>query len=227
MTPAVTQPATMFGFSASRLLNWADYVYFGSLAVVAAATVTGFGAGMLQYTLNGRIAQARDAEFKAYRAEADLKISEATRDAALANLELARIKTPRVIPDGQVDALRKAASEFTGMKVDFGFGSGGGSEASKLVDQIAGCLAASGWVVEPWPTGTVVIKSSNRPDMGAIDFDGFAIVWQKGAQKRVIEAATAIGSVLGAPARVASDNEPLGPVPTDTVHILVGEKLIC
>lgn len=171
-------------------------------------------------TISATSAEQVDADQRV--ANAEERAAEANRIAEEARLELARLRTPRVLSQEQISALIDAARPFAVTPFDVFIQPE--KESLDLATQIAEALRAAGWnwmpVISP-----VVLNRPNTPATGMTTWIGLAVQVHNSRIGEWQGAALAIGNaLLAAGMETTVENIIDNSVRVTPLHIRVGAK---
>ncbi len=155
-------------------------------------------------------------------AEANARAAEANARAQEATLELARLRTPRVLSPDQLSQLIDAAKPFAVVPFDVFIQPE--KEPLDLANHIAEALRTAGWnwLAVPSP---IALNRPNKPSIGMTTFVGLAVQVHHSRIDEWREPALAIGNALHAAGietlvqEITDDSVSVSPV-----HIRVGAK---
>jgi hypothetical protein len=163
-------------------------------------------------------------ELRRDTAAANERAARAEQQAAEANLELERLKTPRTLsPEGQ----RRIADKLKPFeRTPYVITVFDEPEVLDLMTQIEGALASAGWAQIPWSEGPIVYK---RPDKPAIGFNFLTGLFIQADDSRASDlgvAAVALADALKLEGLAATSQ--VGQMPAgmnkDGVNIQIGKK---
>jgi hypothetical protein len=156
--------------------------------------------------------------------------AQANREAAIANLELAKLKQPRALSEEQRSRISKAIEKFARLRFDMSV-IPGDPEAISLLLQIGQTLRNAGWdwIEFNHPNGPYmqVFRVPNAPDIGAIGGIGVLIVFHSDHSTLFSEAANVLSDALNAEQILSGVDsaDPISGIPNhDTMHITIGKK---
>ena len=217
-------------------IEWAEFISFWSNWVLVAALIVGVAAtygivvsgNVKETAAKSQIARlTKDTAQLSVEAEsARAKIADANARALQAEAELAKLKTPRVLPDMARSEMVNVLGSFAGTPFDLGVNPG--AEPQNLMMQIASVLDAAKWKWEKNPkAGSIIVEIPGKPPaMIMTSFIGLALEidgskkaeWTIPLTSLCLELRKTFPETL---CNVAND----GSVPTNAIHIYIGTKM--
>jgi hypothetical protein len=236
-------------------LVWAEYWYplaWKGLLAAGVTTAIGACAGIAFLLLQWRTSTIREQqsdwrtsvlETQAKRAEADLlraqadiakanaRVAEAEQKAAEANLEIARIRAPRVLSIQQQRRIADALRQFREKKFDTAVVQGD-PEALSLLEMIEAAVRAADWMQINWHdtvAGAIQLSRPGLPTVGNISLNAGVVIQFETEEKDALgEAATTLASALSAEgiATIVSENFFVPKIAANrtAIHIMVAKK---
>jgi len=230
VTPANQPGRRFFGMGLDRLSLLSNAVFF----VLSAGALI---AAILVFFVARASERAKDREISTYKADADVAISQANShaeraiaEAAKANLEILKLKSPRSINEQDGQKIIEDCSRFQGTKYDIAV-TEGDTEARILMFKLIALLEKAGWEMKQWTGNEFGYPHGDKPRYGAVQETMIKIVTDpqnalSAPAARALAAALSRSglqtvSASGPSMDVAYDEKRLDP---NLVHIVVGRK---
>jgi hypothetical protein len=212
----------MLGFS---LHDWENAMVVFLIVAGAFALLAGAATWAVVRLQRAELAASRQ-EFEKYKLDAGKEIADAQQRAAEANLELARMKTPRSLTAEQQREIADKLKPWAGALFDVG-AIHGDTEVAELELILESVLETAGWQQVDWQGGDVVLSRPGKPATGLITTTGVAIgVYPEKASGLGLAATTLVASLAaaGIPARAGPVGAEFINKNVEAIHILIGRK---
>lgn len=168
-------------------------------------------------------AEAKAEGFRSSIAEAQQKSAEAEERAAEANLELARLKTPRTLSPEQQKVIIDAVKDFP--KTPFDFFVSSDDEAVRLTETLENCLMSAGWDrVDLDPSISVHMDRGGGKKAFALWVGTGVAVEFSQSRMDLAKAASALVEVLKKEGLGAEGFAAAKGVTPNAIHIKIGKK---
>jgi hypothetical protein len=200
---------------------------FGALAAVIVGLST-----YVVIRLQKTEAQASAAEFDRYKLATEKSISDARARAAIAekqaaeaNLELARLKTPRSLSPEQHNGIVERLRQFAGTQFDTALVPGD-PESAKFLVTIEEVLLQAGWKQIDWEGGDIVFNRDGKPVAGMTSANNVIVAIFPEQIQTLEPAALSLVAALKSAGILADLQNATGITNTnrDALHILMGHK---
>lgn len=170
-------------------------------------------------------AKADIAGADARAAEANARAAVAEKGAADANLELARLKTPRSLKGDQQDKIIRKLKPFTGTQFDTALVTGD-PEPSVFLVVVERILQQAGWSQIDWKGGDILFTREGKPVAGMTSANNVIVAIFPEQIAKLEPAALTLVAALNAEGIPAQLQNATGIVNTnrDAIHILMGRK---
>ncbi len=202
---------------ASRLYDLANWFLIVALIVGAAST------GLLVWMGN-----VKEEYLKRDLAATNERAAHAEERAAEANLELAKLKTPRTLNPGQQKLISEALKGFAGTQFDMAINHD--VEAIGLLPSLENALKSAGWIEIDWKSGAPIAEINftrkDLPAVGLVSISGLVIQMHPEQVPTLGTAAQALASALDGQGIAAKAEPGIGfpNINTKAIHIVIGEK---
>jgi hypothetical protein len=146
-----------------------------------------------------------------------------------AELQLEKLKQPRLLSEGQISRIASKVREFSGTRFDAAVVPGD-PEAIIFLTHITATLESAGWMWIEFnpPTGplAMVYTFAGKPNIGQLGWFGVTLIVHPDHASKISKSANALGAALIAEGfEVTLDVVENVSIPNkDTVHVIVGKK---
>jgi hypothetical protein len=225
----------MFGHDLPWWVDTMNVIYLWMLAIGAGAAIAIALTSWFIIKWQGEIQRGKDIDFEKYKLETKVKTDQLERETADANaraletkLELAKLRTPRIITPEQQSRIAEKIKPFSGIAFDLAVVSSD-QDTVDLLPTIEDALTQGGWKPIAWVGGAILYDRarSKRVMAGVVTARGVNVLVDPEQIPNLLPAAEALSAALNAEdigARAAANTDSSLSENKTAIHVIVGTK---